>query len=41
MTCWATMKKEGYLAALHETWFGAKADPATTTVQLADMPKAP
>jgi polar amino acid transport system substrate-binding protein len=34
------LKKEGYLATLHETWFGAKADPATTTVQLADMPKA-
>ena len=35
------LKKEGYLAALHETWFGAKADPSTTTVQPADMPKAP
>ena len=27
------LKREGYLAALHETWFGAKADPSTTTVQ--------
>lgn len=35
------LKKEGYIAALHEKWFGAKADENTTTVQPADMPKAP
>lgn len=35
------LKREGYLAALHETWFGAKAEPSTSTVQPADMPKAP
>jgi polar amino acid transport system substrate-binding protein len=34
------LKREGFIAALHETWFGAKADAATTTVQPADMPKA-
>ena len=34
------LKKEGYLAALHETWFGAKAEDGTTTVQVAEMPKA-
>jgi polar amino acid transport system substrate-binding protein len=35
-----TLKKEGYLARLHETWFGAKAEEGTTTVQVAEMPKA-
>ena len=34
------LKQEGYLAKLHETWFGAAADSATTTVQVAEMPKA-
>ena len=34
------LKKEGFIAGLHETWFGAKADESTTTVQPADMPKA-
>ncbi len=36
----AELKKEGFIAGLHETWFGAKADASTTTVQPADMPKA-
>lgn len=35
-----TLKKEGFIAKLHQTWFGAPADDATTTVQVADMPKA-
>ncbi len=34
------LKKEGFIAGLHEKWFGAKADESTTTVQPADMPKA-
>jgi polar amino acid transport system substrate-binding protein len=34
------MKKEGAIAALHEKWFGAKAEDGTTTVQVVDMPKA-
>ncbi|MGH6942752.1 MAG: basic amino acid ABC transporter substrate-binding protein [Geminicoccaceae bacterium] len=32
------LKKEGFIAALHETWFGVKPDPETTTVQVAEMP---
>jgi polar amino acid transport system substrate-binding protein len=35
-----TLKKEGYLAKLHETWFGAKAETTTSTVMVMDMPKA-
>ncbi len=35
-----TLKQEGFIAKLHQTWFGAAADPATTTVQVVDMPKA-
>ncbi|MGN7295211.1 ABC transporter substrate-binding protein [Rhizobium sp. SAFR-030] len=35
-----TLKKEGYLAKLHETWFGAKAEATTSTVMVMDMPKA-
>jgi polar amino acid transport system substrate-binding protein len=34
------LKQEGYLAQLHEVWFGAAADSATTTVQVAEMPMA-
>ncbi|MFO1068921.1 MAG: transporter substrate-binding domain-containing protein [Geminicoccaceae bacterium] len=34
------LKNEGFIAALHEKWFGAKADASTTTVMVADMPKA-
>lgn len=33
------LKGEGFLAALHEKWFGAKADENTTTVKVADRPK--
>lgn len=33
------LKNEGFIAALHEKWFGAKADAGTTTVTVADMPK--
>ena len=35
-----TLKQEGFIAKLHQTWFGTAADAATTTVQVADMPKA-
>ncbi len=35
-----TLKKEGYIAKLHETWFGAKAEDTTSTVKVMDMPKA-
>lgn len=34
-----TLKKEGYIAKLHETWFGAKAEDTTSTVKVMDMPK--
>lgn len=34
-----TLKKEGFIAKLHETWFGAKAEDTTSTVQVLDMPK--
>lgn len=33
-----TLKKEGFIAKLHETWFGAKAEDTTSTVQVLDMP---
>jgi polar amino acid transport system substrate-binding protein len=33
------LKQEGFVAKLHEKWFGAKADPGTTTVKVAEMPK--
>ena len=33
------LKDEGFIAKLHEKWFGAKAEPTTTTVMKADMPK--
>jgi polar amino acid transport system substrate-binding protein len=35
-----TLKKEGFVAKLHETWFGAKAEATTSTVMVADMPAA-
>jgi polar amino acid transport system substrate-binding protein len=34
------LKKEGFIAGLHEKWFGAKAEDTTSTVQPRDMPKA-
>lgn len=36
----STLKKEGFLAKLHETWFGAKAEDTTSTVAVMDMPAA-
>ena len=33
------MKDEGFIAKLHEKWFGAKAEATTTTVMKADLPK--
>lgn len=35
-----TLKGEGFIAKLHETWFGAKAEDTTSTVTVLDMPKA-
>jgi polar amino acid transport system substrate-binding protein len=32
------LKNEGFIAELHEKWFGARPDEDTTTVQVADMP---
>ncbi|MDX7950601.1 transporter substrate-binding domain-containing protein [Lichenihabitans sp. Uapishka_5] len=34
-----TLKGEGFIAGLHEKWFGTKAEPTTSTVAKADMPK--
>ena len=34
-----TLKNEGFVAALHEKWFGAKADANTSTVKVAEKPK--
>ena len=34
------LKKEGFIAKLHEKWFGAKAEDTTSTLQERDMPKA-
>ena len=33
------LKDEGFIAKLHEKWFGAKPEATTTTVTKADMPK--
>jgi polar amino acid transport system substrate-binding protein len=33
------MKKDGTMAKLHQTWFGAAPDPETTTAKIVDMPK--
>lgn len=35
-----TLKKEGFIAQLHEKWFGAKAEDTTSTVAVMDMPSA-
>lgn len=35
-----TLKGEGFVAKLHETWFGAKAEDTTSTVKVMDMPTA-
>ena len=34
------MKQDGTLAALHEKWLGAPADPETSTVMVLDIPQA-
>lgn len=34
------LKGEGFIAKLHQTWFGAKAEDTTSTVAVLDMPKA-
>ncbi len=33
------LKKEGYIAALHQKWFGVKAASATTTVKVVQRPR--
>lgn len=33
------MKQDGFLAKLHETWFGTQPDASTSTVVVADTPK--
>lgn len=35
-----TLKGEGFIAQLHEKWFGAKAEDTTSTVMVLDMPAA-
>jgi polar amino acid transport system substrate-binding protein len=35
----ADMKGDGFLAKLHETWFGQAPDPATATAKVLPMPK--
>lgn len=35
-----TLKGEGFIAQLHEKWFGAKAEDTTSTVMVLDMPTA-
>ncbi|RYG63937.1 transporter substrate-binding domain-containing protein, partial [bacterium] len=33
------LKKEGFIAKLHETWFGTKPEDATSSVAVAETPK--
>ncbi len=35
-----TLKEEGYIASLHEKWFGSVPEDTTSTVQVMDMPTA-
>jgi len=35
-----TLKEEGFIAGLHETWFGAAPEDTTSTVMVLDMPAA-
>lgn len=35
-----TLKEEGFIAEIHEKWFGAAPEETTSTVQVADMPTA-
>jgi len=32
------LKKEGFIAGLHEAWFGAQPEDTTSTVKVLDMP---
>jgi polar amino acid transport system substrate-binding protein len=32
------LKNEGFIAGLHETWFGAAPEDTTSTVMVTDMP---
>ena len=34
-----TLKEEGFIAELHEKWFGTEAEATTSTVEVRDMPK--
>src|SRR4051812_23190369 len=36
----ATLKGEGFIAGLHEKWFGAKPEDTTSSVKVLDMPAA-
>ncbi|ALM54358.1 transporter substrate-binding domain-containing protein [Halomonas huangheensis] len=36
----STLKEEGFVAELHQKWFGAEAEATTSTVQVRDMPVA-
>ena len=33
------LKQEGFIAGLHEKWFGAKAEATTSTVKVMERPK--
>ena len=33
------LKQEGYIAELHEKWFGSEPEESTSTVQVRDMPQ--
>ncbi len=33
------MKGDGFLAKLHETWFGSQPDASTSTVKVLEAPK--
>ena len=35
----STLKGEGFIAQLHETWFGAAPEATTSTVEVRDMPE--
>ena len=34
-----TLKQEGFIAKLHEKWFGAPAEATTSTVMKTEIPK--
>ncbi|MEZ5757648.1 MAG: ABC transporter substrate-binding protein/permease [Emcibacteraceae bacterium] len=36
----STLKEEGFINSLHKKWFGVVADPATSTIEIVDMPSA-